>query len=326
MAPNSSPMSPSNPTGLSSATEKDARLLLVRYQCPTPFHVVRSLFMGDIASPRLDASPLGALAQIWGGEMPVFASQEDVEEVTRILVQGLWNRLADHQNSRNPFRLTRFEVLPTRQALHDLALLRTQELEGFVDGLFGPEDEMMLPQKAHDAVQALAELYSMFGGTAELLADEEKPAPAHELTALLRNLQQLTIVADELINKAVQSCKRSRSQRLEAMDPVPSRRTMSSGRRKPGASDVPDFDDSQEPEFIESPLSQNVTRNGVSVRVEIYADSDGGWILEVVDAENTSHVWDARFETDQQALAEALRALDEETLEFWGAPADRPMS
>ena len=101
---------------------------------------------------------------------------------------------------------------------------------------------------------------------------------------------------------------------------------MPSGQRKPGASEVHDLDDTPEPEFIESPLSQNVTRNGVSVRVEIYADSDGGWILEVVDAENASHVWDEPFETDQQALAEALRALDEETLEFWGAAADRPMS
>lgn len=315
-----------NHSNTTAATDKEVQSLLVRYKCPTPFHVVRTLFMGDIASTRRDASPLGALAQIWGGEMPVFASQEDVEEVTGTLVQGLWNRLADHQNSRNPFRLTRSEVLPTRQSLHDLALLRAQELEGFADGLFGSEDEMVLPQKAHDALQTLAELYSVFGGTAKLLADEEKPAPAHELKALLRNLQQLTIVADELINKAVQSCKRSRSQRLDAMNTVPSRRAMSSGRKPPGASAVPHFDDSQEPEFIESPLSQNVTRNGVSVRVEIYADSDGGWILEVVDAENASHVWDARFETDQQALAEALRALDEETLEFWGAAADRPMS
>ncbi|MDP3796270.1 MAG: hypothetical protein Q8R06_03860 [Polaromonas sp.] len=317
-----------NHSNTTAATDKDVQSLLVRYKCPTPFHVVRSLFMGNIASTRLGASPLGALAQIWGGEMPAFGSQKDVEEVTGTLVQGLWNRLADHQNSRNPFRLTRSEVLPTRQALHDMALLRAQELEGFVDGLFGPEDEMLLPQKAHDAVQALAELYSMFGGTAELLADEEKPAPAHELKALLRNLQQLTIAADELINKAVQSSKRSRSQRLEAMNTVPSRRAMSSGRKNPGASasDVPDFEDSQEPEFIESALSQNVTRNGVSVRVEIYGDSDGRWILEVVDAEKASHVWDEPFETDQQALAEALRALDEETLEFWGATADRPMS
>ena len=319
-------MSHSNPTGPGSATDKDVRALLERHKCPMSFHVVRSFLMGAIASPRVEISPLGTLAQIWGGEMPVFASREEVEEVTRILVHGLWNRLADHQSSRDPFRLSRFEVMPTRQALHDLALCRAQELEGFVDGLFGHEDEMMLPQKAHEAVQSLGDLCAMFGGAAELLADELKPAPISELKALLRNFQQVTIAADELINKAVQSCKRSRGQRIEAMANVASRSPMTSERRGAVAPDVASGDDDQEPEFIESPLSQNVTRNGVSVRVEIYEDSQGGWILEVVDAENASHVWDERFETDQEALAEALRALDEETLDFWGGAAHRPLS
>ena len=319
-------MSHSKPPGPGSATDKDVQALLVRLKCPTPFHVVRTILMGGIASPRLEVSPLVTLAQLWGGELPVFASQEEVEDVTRVLVQGLWNRLADHQSSRNPFRLTRFEVVPARQALHDLALLRAQEVEGFVDGLFGPEDEMVLPQKAHEAVQALAELCSMFGGAAELLADEDQPAPAHELKALLRNLQQLTLVADEAINKAVQSCKRARGQRLEAMASVASRRNTASERERAGVPDVADDDDDQEPDFIESALSQSVTRNGVSVRIEIYGDSHGGWILEVVDAEDASHVWDERFETDQQALAEALRALDEETLDFWRGVSDRPLS
>ena len=319
-------MNHSKPAGLGSATDEDVQSLLVRLKCPTPFHVVRTILMGGIASPRLEVSPLVTLARLWGGALPVFASQEEVEDVTRVLVQGLWNRLADHQSSRNPFRLTRFEVTPARQAVHDLALLRAQEVEGFLDGLFGPEDEMMLPQKAHDAVQALGELCSMFGGAAELLADEHQPAPARELKALLRNLQQLTLVADEAINKAVQSCKRARSQQLEAMANVASRRTMASGRKSAGAPDLTDGDDSQLPDFIGSPLSQNVTRNGVSVRIEIYADSHGGWILEIVDAEDASHLWDARFETDQLALAEALRALDEETLDFWGGAADRPLS
>lgn len=319
-------MNQSKPPGLGSATDKDVQALLVRLKCPTPFHVVRALLMGGIASPRVEVSPLVTLAQLWGGELPVFASQEEVQDVTRVLVQGLWNRLADHQSSRNPFRLIRFEVTPARQALHDLALLRAQEVEGFVDGLFGPEDEMTLPQKAHEAVQVLAELYSMFGGAAELLADEDQPAPAHELKVLLRNFQQATLVADESINKAVQSCKRSRGQQLEAMANVASRRISASEPRSAGAPDLTDDDDSREPDFIESSLSQNVTRNGVSVRIEIYGDSHGGWILEVVDDENASHVWDERFETDQEALAEALRALDEETLDFWGGAAGRTLS
>ena len=57
-----------------------------------------------------------------------------------------------------------------------------------------------------------------------------------------------------------------------------------------------------------------------------YMATRGGWILEIVDAENTSHVWDEHFETDQQALTEALRALDEEPLQFLGRDPDRPLN
>ncbi|WP_239143101.1 hypothetical protein [Variovorax sp. WS11] len=316
-----SPKSPTRP----GACDKDVQALLVRLRCPTPLHGLRTLLLGHIASPRLDVSPMAPLAQAWGGELPEFASAEEVEEVMQVIVQGLWNRLSEHQSTRNPFRLPRFEVSPTRQALHDLARTRAQELKGFVDGLFGTDDEMLLPQKAHEAVVALAELHAMFAGAAGLLADESKPAPDQELKGLLRNMQQMTIAADEQINKAVQSCKRARGQRLETMATVMSRKIMSAGDRDSEERDLSGRDN-EEPDFIESPLSQTVTRNGVTVRVDIYGDSNGRWILEIVDGENTSHVWDEHFETDQQALNEALRALDEEPLEFLGRGAKQPLN
>ena len=65
-----------------------------------------------------------------------------------------------------------------------------------------------------------------------------------------------------------------------------------------------------------SPLNQTITRNGVTVEVHIYKGADSDWILEMVDAAGTSHVWDNEFETDQQAFDEAMRALDEEPLAF----------
>ena len=306
-------------------TDKEVQALLLRLHCPTSLHVLRMLFLGNIASPRPDVSPMAPLAQAWGGEMPEFASDAEVEELVRVLVHGLWNRLSEHQSSRNPFRLPRFEVAATRQALHDLARMRAQELQGFADGLFGSEDEMLMPKKAHEAVVALAELHTMFDGAAGLLADEAKPAPADELKALLRNLQQMTIFADEQINKAVHSCKRARGQRLETMATVMSRKIAASGSDASRGQGATEHDD-DEPDFIESPLSQSVTRNGLEVRVEIYGDSEGRWILEVVDAENTSHVWDEHFETDQLALTEALRALDEKPLEFLSRAADRPLN
>ena len=91
-------------------------------------------------------------------------------------------------------------------------------------------------------------------------------------------------------------------------------------------SDVSGRDDDDESDFVESSLSQPLTRNGVTVRVAIYGDASDRWILEIIDAENTSHVWDEHFETEQQALDAALRALDEAPLEFLGRTAQQPLN
>jgi hypothetical protein len=59
------------------STNADVVALLTRYKCPTPFHEVRTRFMGNIASPVMGASPLQTVKQLWGGELPEFDSMED---------------------------------------------------------------------------------------------------------------------------------------------------------------------------------------------------------------------------------------------------------
>ena len=63
-----------------------------------------------------------------------------------------------------------------------------------------------------------------------------------------------------------------------------------------------------------SPLCDGITRDGLTVRVQIYRLKSGkeGWSLEVVDHENASTVWDSLFATDHEALAEFSRTLDDE--------------
>ena len=70
---------------------------------------------------------------------------------------------------------------------------------------------------------------------------------------------------------------------------------------------------STEPELIQSPLSQTITRDGHTLQVDIYRlEEEVDWLLEVVNEEGTSHVWDDRFATDQAALDAVHEALDEE--------------
>lgn len=62
-----------------------------------------------------------------------------------------------------------------------------------------------------------------------------------------------------------------------------------------------------------SPLNRKITREGVTVEVLIYrGEDDPGWMLEIVDWEGGSTVWDDSFATDEAALAEAMSAIETE--------------
>ena len=173
--------------------------------------------MGNIASPVMAASPVETVKQLWGGELPEFDSLESVNELLNVLVAGLWNRLTAHQSSRNPFRLLHFEVAQKREDLKNLALVRRQELDGFVEGLFGREEIMNLPERAHTALGVLAEIRAMLAGTVDLLDDPDKSAEPDDLMDLVRNIQKLSVILETEMNKAVLSCARARRQLLEQM-------------------------------------------------------------------------------------------------------------
>ena len=69
----------------------------------------------------------------------------------------------------------------------------------------------------------------------------------------------------------------------------------------------------EEYEIENSRLSQKVSRDGMTVEILIYRDKDdSGWMLEVVDQEGTSTVWDDLFPTEEEALAEALNTIETE--------------
>ena len=68
-------------------------------------------------------------------------------------------------------------------------------------------------------------------------------------------------------------------------------------------------------ELVYSKHCQTVTSNGRTVKVEIYGSGKNDWILEVVDEENNSTVWDDPFQTDDEAFQEFERALKEEGID-----------
>ena len=68
-----------------------------------------------------------------------------------------------------------------------------------------------------------------------------------------------------------------------------------------------------DPEIIMSPLFREIIEDGTKIQVDIYrSESESGWILEVIDEENASTVWDEPFDTDQEVLDAVMIVIEQD--------------
>jgi hypothetical protein len=197
--------------------DEQVRLLLVLYRCPVPFHVVRTRILGSIASPELEISPIETLKSLWGEGASKFKSDASLSELVEALVNGLWYRLARHQERRVPFRLLRIDVPLDREGLGRLALVRREELEGFMEGLFGHKEELDLPERTYRALDQLSEIREFLRTVQDVGFDALEPATQAEITNTLETLTTLTRVAEHEIHEAVLSCTRARRAMLRGL-------------------------------------------------------------------------------------------------------------
>lgn len=203
----------------SIVTDAVARELLQRFECPLPFHAVRTRLLGSIASLDLLMTPMRAVERLWGGELPVFDSTADANELIGTLVMGLWNQLAGHQSRSVPFRLTRIEVPATREGVATLLLMRDQEVWNFCLGLAGTGPEPRLPDRTMRTIAVLSRVRDMCVRTRELAEDLEKDLSIEDCAGLIQQFREVTKVAEHEIHEAVLSCTRARRAMMQGMPP-----------------------------------------------------------------------------------------------------------
>jgi len=67
-----------------------------------------------------------------------------------------------------------------------------------------------------------------------------------------------------------------------------------------------------DPILVYSDLSQRTSVDGHELRIKIHRlEHETSWVLEVVDEDGTSTVWDDRFGTDQAALDAVFEVIQE---------------
>ena len=196
---------------------QSARALLTRYACPIPFHAVRTRFLGNIATPTLDASPVQTIKRLWGGELPEFNDMAAINDLFEALMR-LWNELAQHQSDTKPYRLVRMTVTPTPDNLQRVCRTRVEELEGFIDGLFGDEDVIDLPERANEALHHLGEINAMMRGILDRMERESAPpASEQDVVRILGEVRELSRIAEKELHALVLSCTQARQQVLAAI-------------------------------------------------------------------------------------------------------------
>ncbi len=73
--------------------------------------------------------------------------------------------------------------------------------------------------------------------------------------------------------------------------------------------------------YPESDITKEIEKDGFKVTIEVYKGDQGGWILEIVDEEWNSTVWDDLFPSAKEALDAGIKAIEEEGIQaFIGDP------
>lgn len=199
-----------------SALYADVRRLLKKYDCPLPLHQIRAQFMGAIASPIDTVNPSREIQTLWGGHAPSFASMAAANEFMQVMVMGLWNHVAMHFGSHEPFALIANTPEPTEKGIKDHAKVRFEEIQGFLAGFFQGEESVHLSEDIADCLDVLDDLILMFGGIARL-PKERRVVTQKEIQDLISQLAELTAIAQREINQIITICAAQR--RGEDVDP-----------------------------------------------------------------------------------------------------------
>ena len=82
----------------------------------------------------------------------------------------------------------------------------------------------------------------------------------------------------------------------------------------------------RDPELVRSSFSGPVTRQAVTVRLEIYRlEDDPKWVLEVVNARGTSTVWDDLFDSDGAAYEAFEATVEQEVMSTFLDDTESPL-
>jgi hypothetical protein len=194
-----------------------AKRLLQRYRCPTPFHVVRMRFWGEIVSPSLQASPIKTIESFWPSGLPTFDDAEEANVFFQALM-GLWNNVASFQSASPPLKLQKVDKVDNREALHAAAKLRVEELhDGFMHGFTGGNRQMDVPLGVSDLLLRIEKGIELLATTRNTFAKPPGPEDATMLAELGGIFPEVDCAVQADLNAIAVAVKKWREDQLHGL-------------------------------------------------------------------------------------------------------------
>ena len=189
--------------------------LLEKHGCPTPFHVVRMRFLGEIASLDFGASPIKTVESFWDGELPLFEREGEASIFFQTMM-SLWTRMARHQEGVL-VKLQKTKKLRDWDDVSAALRMRAEELrDGFLVGFSGSGNAQPVPQHLEDALHGLEKAAEQFELVAERVNGPERGEDGLTVDDYRGLLEVHTREAEALLTAIMHVSKVIRSPVIEA--------------------------------------------------------------------------------------------------------------
>lgn len=183
-------------------------LFLQKHACPMSFVEVRMRFLGEIASPRFEVSPMATIRSCWNGELPLFDGEDQANDFFQTLM-GLWNRMTRHQDGVL-VKLVKPKRLRDRVDVAAALRMRAAEIWAFLEGIGLVDDATFSAAmgKSLAGLRNMADLLEKIAAKAEEAEGEETPRD------YLRMIDPATREVESLLTEIVKASKELRRQAM----------------------------------------------------------------------------------------------------------------
>ena len=151
------------------------KAFLNTHGCRTSFEEIRMRFLGATVSPGRDADIYLLVEDLFEHNMPELPDGTELASFLHTFL-GLWNVVAE-PSRHSPITLSPVGTVTTREEVKDLLYRRIDEVVfGFLEGVWGDDDELSLNQAMAATLTAMEEVASTYQELlSEVAGGEERP-------------------------------------------------------------------------------------------------------------------------------------------------------